>query len=199
VHQQSGSSLVWAPSSTWTTTINGLPPIQEQLPAGHETSWRSYLFNYVGKNGQLYDCPATERSRSIPKASRDRLPPAPQLVGLPLNGEIKLLSGIWRRGCGIGKRRRSAPAPRQAAVRAAFSGQRKCSCWADGPLADVRLEWANGPLVDLEIRFGPTTPGFNAARQGDKRRRAPRSSARIRAGRRQRGDAGRRPHPVQHR
>src|SRR3977135_2216274 len=34
------------------------PPMQDAMPAGFETSWRSYLFNFVGKHKQVYDCPA---------------------------------------------------------------------------------------------------------------------------------------------
>src|SRR5712691_12314738 len=33
-----------------------MPPMQDLiLPAGFETSWRSYVFNFVGKNTQVYD------------------------------------------------------------------------------------------------------------------------------------------------
>src|SRR6266404_5673642 len=58
-----------------------LPPIQEALPAGYETSWRSYLFNFVGKNGQVYDCPV-EKLEVYLIGSRAQLAPAPQMVGL---------------------------------------------------------------------------------------------------------------------
>ena len=33
------------------------PPIQDRIPGG-ESSWRAYLFNHLGKNPRLYDCPA---------------------------------------------------------------------------------------------------------------------------------------------
>ncbi len=71
-----------------------LPPIQETLPAGYETSWRSYLFGYVGKAAKLYDCPAEKEEvyalgmRAKPKG------PMPALAGQPVSGEIELLSGI---------------------------------------------------------------------------------------------------------
>src|SRR3989475_12003251 len=36
-----------------------MPPMQDLItPGGFETSWRSYVFNFVGKNTQVYDCPA---------------------------------------------------------------------------------------------------------------------------------------------
>src|SRR5882672_6994819 len=34
------------------------PPMQDFLPQkGFETSWRSYLFQFVARNPRLYDCP----------------------------------------------------------------------------------------------------------------------------------------------
>jgi prepilin-type N-terminal cleavage/methylation domain-containing protein/prepilin-type processing-associated H-X9-DG protein len=80
-----------------------MPPMQDFLRAGFETSWRSYVFIYVGKNPQVYDCPA-EKAEVYSKGMRAGLPPAPELAGLPVDGEDKLLSGIgavdvhWSRG-----------------------------------------------------------------------------------------------------
>jgi prepilin-type N-terminal cleavage/methylation domain-containing protein/prepilin-type processing-associated H-X9-DG protein len=71
-----------------------LPPIQETATGGFETSWRSYLFPFVGKNPQLYDCPAEKEEvyatgqRSKPKT------PRPEIIGQAVSGEIELLSGI---------------------------------------------------------------------------------------------------------
>jgi len=70
-----------------------MPPIQDTAPAGFETCWRSYIFNFVGKQKQVYDCPA-ELKEVYSRGLRDRLTPAPQLAGLAVDGEIKLLSGI---------------------------------------------------------------------------------------------------------
>src|SRR5687767_6891441 len=37
---------------------DGLPPIQEMLTQPRiETSWRPYLFTYVGRSKAVYDCP----------------------------------------------------------------------------------------------------------------------------------------------
>ena len=82
-----GTQLYVDDSNQW------LPPMQEYLAARYETSWRSYLFTFVGKNTQVYDCP-TEKEEVYSKGSRYRLPPAPDLAGLAVSGEIKLLSGI---------------------------------------------------------------------------------------------------------
>jgi prepilin-type N-terminal cleavage/methylation domain-containing protein/prepilin-type processing-associated H-X9-DG protein len=71
-----------------------LPPMQDTLPAGYETSWRSYVFVYLGKATSVYDCPA-EKSAVYAKGARATpLKPRPDLAGLPLPGEIELLSGI---------------------------------------------------------------------------------------------------------
>ena len=71
-----------------------LPPIQDRMPAGYETSWRSYLFPFVGKTPKIYDCPSEKEevyalgSRAKPKKAR------PEIAGLAVDGEIELLSGI---------------------------------------------------------------------------------------------------------
>ena len=70
-----------------------MPPMQDLLLAGFETSWRSYVFIYVGRHAQVYDCPA-EKTEVYSKGARVNLPPAPQLAGRAVDGEIKLLSGI---------------------------------------------------------------------------------------------------------
>ena len=73
-----------------------LEPIQEYLPPGtteYETSWRSYIFSYVGKSAKVYDCPA-EKVEIYSQGIRAGLPPKPEFAGQPVNGEIKLLSGI---------------------------------------------------------------------------------------------------------
>jgi prepilin-type N-terminal cleavage/methylation domain-containing protein/prepilin-type processing-associated H-X9-DG protein len=73
---------------------DGLPPIQDTVPAGYETSWRSYLFSYVGRAGRIYDCP-TEKTNVYAKGTRAApLKPRPDLVGLQVAGEDELLCGI---------------------------------------------------------------------------------------------------------
>ena len=62
-----------------------MPPMQDLMSAGFETSWRSYLFNFVGKNTQVYDCP-TEKDEMYSKGMRAQLLPAPELAGLPSMG-----------------------------------------------------------------------------------------------------------------
>jgi len=71
-----------------------LPPMQELLPRGIETSWRSYLFPMVGKNARVFDCPAEKSATYATGARATNRPPRPDLVGLPLSGEIELRSGL---------------------------------------------------------------------------------------------------------
>jgi prepilin-type N-terminal cleavage/methylation domain-containing protein/prepilin-type processing-associated H-X9-DG protein len=146
-----------------------LPPMQATVSGGFETSWRSYLFNLVGKNGQVYDCP-TEKEEVYATGSRYKLPPAPQLVGQAADGEIKLLSGIgavnvhWENG--------GAPPPfgrpYENNVCRASSIERPVNVllFGDGH-SDVRQEWPNDRWWIWKYDAA-NAPGFNRVVQGDK-------------------------------
>jgi len=70
------------------------PPIQDRLPQGFETSWRSYLFRWVGNNAHLFDCPTEkEEVYASGKPSKSKTPNL-WLVGQALAGEIEIPSGI---------------------------------------------------------------------------------------------------------
>ncbi|HEX7859968.1 MAG TPA: type II secretion system protein [Verrucomicrobiae bacterium] len=63
------------------------PPMQEFLARERiESSWRPYLFNYVGKNAQVFDCPV-EKKDVYAKGTNT-------IVGQFKRGEISLPSGI---------------------------------------------------------------------------------------------------------
>ena len=148
---------------------NWYPPMQATVSAGFETSWRSYLFNLVGKNGQVYDCP-TEKEEVYATGSRYKLPPAPQLVGQVVDGEIKLLSGIgavnvhWESG--------GAPPPfgrpYENNVCRASKIERPVNVllFGDGH-SDVRQEWPNDRWWIWKYDAA-NAPGFNRVVQGDK-------------------------------
>lgn len=145
------------------------PPIQELLPAGFETTWRSYLFNFVGKNGRVYDCPM-EKEEVYATGSRYKLPAAPEMVGQAVNGEIKLLSGIsavnvhWEPG--------GAPPPfgrpyeRNVCRASKLERPSQVLLFGDGH-SDVRLEWPNDRWWIWKYD-SPNTVGFNRIAQGDK-------------------------------
>lgn len=72
-----------------------LPPIQARLPqGGGESSWRAFLFSYVGRTPRLYDCPAEkEEVYGNAKPGKNR-PPSPWVLGQFVPGEIDIASGI---------------------------------------------------------------------------------------------------------
>jgi len=151
------------------------PPIQDYVPAGQfETSWRSYIFNYVGKNTQVYDCP-TEKDEVYSKGTRAGRLPAPQWAGLAVNGEIQLVSRIaavdvhWSRG--------GAPPPFGRPAGGLGYEDNVCRwnriekpsrvlIFGDGH-SDVRNEWPNDRWWIWKYD-NENTPGFNRVAQGDK-------------------------------
>lgn len=72
-----------------------LPPIQAQLPQGSgESSWRAYLYPYVGRTARIYDCPAEkEEVYASARPSKTR-PASPWVLGEFVRGEIDIPSGI---------------------------------------------------------------------------------------------------------
>lgn len=160
-----GTHLYVDDNSQW------MPPMQALMAAGFETSWRSYLFGYVGKNSQVYDCP-TEKEEVYSKGNRVKLPPAPQLAGLAADGEIKLLSGIaavdvhWSRGGAPPPFGRPEGYENNLCRYARIERPSRTIIFGDGH-SDVRNEWPNDRWwiwkYDAE-----NSPGFNRVAQGDK-------------------------------
>jgi prepilin-type N-terminal cleavage/methylation domain-containing protein/prepilin-type processing-associated H-X9-DG protein len=71
-----------------------LPPIQEGVPGTRESSWRYYLWNYVGHAAKVYDCPV-ERDEVYASARPNKNRPAsPWVLGQFVPGEIDIPSGI---------------------------------------------------------------------------------------------------------
>lgn len=148
-----------------------LYPIQELLPApqNFETSWRSYVFNFVGKNAKVYDCPA-ETVEVYATGQRANLPPAPQFAGQVANGEIKLLSGIaavdvhWSPGGAQPPFGR--PYEDNVCRWAKIEKPTQVIFFGDGH-SDVRNEYPNDRWWIWKYD-SENTPGFNRIAQGDK-------------------------------
>src|SRR2546427_10857498 len=148
-----------------------MPPMQDLMSAGFETSWRSYVFNFVGKTTQVYDCPA-EKDEVYSKGTRAKLIPAPQLAGLAVDGEIKLISGIaavdvhWTRGGAPPPFGRPAGYENNVCRYPRIEKPSRVLIFGDGH-SDIRNEWPNDRWwiwkYDAE-----NTPGFNRVAQGDK-------------------------------
>jgi prepilin-type N-terminal cleavage/methylation domain-containing protein len=70
------------------------PPMQALMPQGFESSWRPYLFQYVGRNALVYDCPTEKQevyaSGKPPKSTTA----SPWVIGQFVQGEINIPSGI---------------------------------------------------------------------------------------------------------
>ena len=155
-----------------------LMPIQEYLPPGtteYETSWRSYIFNYVGKNGKVYDCPA-EKVEIYSLGIRAGLVPAPQFVGQQVNGEIRLLSGIGAVNVHWEDPQSSPPFGRPATHvgggnlcrESAIQRPSQCIFFGDGH-SDVNSVYPNDRWwIFKEDASGSISPGFNRVAQGDK-------------------------------
>jgi prepilin-type N-terminal cleavage/methylation domain-containing protein/prepilin-type processing-associated H-X9-DG protein len=83
VHVYSGDNLDW------------LPPIQVEMPQiGARPSWRPFLFNDVGKNAKVYDCPSELKDVY---STGSRFAPAtnlPSAIGQFVPGENDLCSGL---------------------------------------------------------------------------------------------------------
>lgn len=71
------------------------PPIQAQITGG-ESSWRAYLYRYVGQSALVYDCPneKVEVYSSARRAGQKTGPGKPELLGQFKDGEIDIPSGI---------------------------------------------------------------------------------------------------------
>jgi prepilin-type N-terminal cleavage/methylation domain-containing protein len=70
-----------------------IPPMQERF-GNFETSWRPYLYTFVGRSAKVYDCPAEKEERyASAKPSRSKTP-SPWVVGQFIAGEMDIPSGI---------------------------------------------------------------------------------------------------------
>src|ERR1051325_1816627 len=78
-----GTHLYTGDNAEW------FPPIQASM-GSFETSWRSYIFRYVGENPNVYDCPV-EKWEVYAKGkltTNSNGPPALQFRGKPVAGAI---------------------------------------------------------------------------------------------------------------
>jgi prepilin-type N-terminal cleavage/methylation domain-containing protein/prepilin-type processing-associated H-X9-DG protein len=71
-----------------------LPPMQARVSPAVESSWRPYLYHYVGRNARLYDCPSEKEEvyaeAKAPKAKQAK----PEVLGQFTYGEIDVPSGL---------------------------------------------------------------------------------------------------------
>lgn len=150
------------------------PPMQDVLPGGAgETSWRSYVFTYVGKNPQLYDCP-TEKVEVYSLGYRAGLPPTPQYCGLAVPGELRLVSGIaavnvhWEGGGAPPPFGRTASYENNVCRWPNIQKPSQVLIFGDGH-SDVNGTYLNDRFwIWKEDGASSILPGFNRVAQGDK-------------------------------
>lgn len=153
------------------------PPMQDVLPGSspgnQETTWRSYVFTYAGKNPRLYDCP-TEQVEVYSLGYRAGLPPAPQFCGLAVSGEVRLVSGIcavdvhWESGGAPPPFGRPAPYENNLCRGTRIEKPSQVLIFGDGH-SDVNGTYLNDRFWIWKEDGAPSIlPGFNRVAQGDK-------------------------------
>ena len=142
-----------------------LPPIQAFIPRkAVETSWRAYLFPFVGRVAKVFDCPS-ERKEIYASGK-------PGVVGEFAFGEISIASGLgavnvhWTTGGAAPPFGRPAGYEdnlcRWSEVQAAW----RLILIGDGH-SDVFKVWPNDRWWIWKEVGNPNSPGFNRATQKD--------------------------------
>ncbi|HKS37016.1 MAG TPA: type II secretion system protein [Verrucomicrobiae bacterium] len=149
------------------------PPIQDFIPQGRiETSWRSYLFPFVGRNARVYDCP-TEKKEVYALGARAGIntPRRPEVIGRAVSGEIELLSGMgavnvhWTSGSSSPPFGRPAGYENNMCRWPKVESPSQLILFGDGH-SDIVNAWPNDRWW-IWKEVNPTSPGFNRAAQGD--------------------------------
>lgn len=150
-----------------------LPPIQDRMPAGHETSWRSYLFNYVGRTARTYDCPAEKQEiYALGKPSQSKTP-TPAVIGQAVAGEIEIPSGIgavnvhWLPGGAPPPFGRPAGYENNLCHSARIESPSRLILFGDGH-SDVFGVWPSDRWWIWKEIGNANSAGFNRVAQGDK-------------------------------
>ncbi len=160
-----------------------MPPMQGEVNDASlgdvEVSWRVFIFNYVGKNAKVYDCP-TEKDESYFLGKRFGAIDAPQFAGQTKPAEIQLMSGIgavfvdWATTVvpppfGRPKPTASHPEYENNLCRvASIERSSQCILFGDGH-SDVNLTWTRDRWWIFQLDTGRLgQPGFNRVEQGDK-------------------------------
>jgi prepilin-type N-terminal cleavage/methylation domain-containing protein/prepilin-type processing-associated H-X9-DG protein len=150
------------------------PPIQDRL-GSFETSWRSYLFRYVGENPAMYDCPV-ERAEVYAKGkltSNPTGPPALSIRGKAVDLEIDLASGIgavdvhWTTGGAPPPFGRPAGYENNVCRWNAVEAPSKLILFGDGN-SDIYGVWPHDRWWIWKEIGDANSSGFNRLAQGDK-------------------------------
>ncbi len=151
-----------------------LPPIQDLLPrGGGESSWRAYLFNLVGKNPKLYDCPAEKDEVYANAKPTNSKTPSPWVLGQFLPGEISIPSGIgavnvhWLVGGAPPPFGRPKAYENNVCRWSRIEAPVKLLLFGDGN-SDIYGVWPNDRWWIWKEMGDANSKGFNRLAQGDK-------------------------------
>ena len=151
-----------------------LPPIQEQIPGGgDETSWRSYLFKYLGRSAKTYDCPVEKAEVYASGKPSNSKTPSPWVIGQPVPGEIDIPSGIgavnvhWLAGGAPPPFGRPAGYENNVCRTSAIEAPSQAIFFGDGH-SDVFGVWPSDRWWIWKEVGNANSPGFNRLAQGDK-------------------------------
>jgi prepilin-type N-terminal cleavage/methylation domain-containing protein len=151
-----------------------LPPIQERImPQGFETSWRSYLFKYVGQSARVYDCPSEKQEVYASGKPSNSKTPNRWLVGQQLAGEIEIPSGLgavnvhWQAGGAPPPFGRPAGYENNMCRWSSIEAPSRLLLLGDGN-SDVFGVWPSDRWWIWKEVGNANSPGFNRLAQGDK-------------------------------
>jgi len=150
------------------------PPMQA-FTGSFETSWRSYLYRYVGENANVYDCPVEKKEvyASGKLTAPPNAAPKPELRGKALDGEIKLPSGIgavdvhWTGGGAPPPFGRPAGYENNVCRWNAVEAPSKLILFGDGN-SDIYGVWPDDRWWIWKEVGDDKAPGFNRVAQGDR-------------------------------
>lgn len=149
------------------------PPMQDILPRGFESSWRAYLYRYVGNAAKVYDCP-TEKEEVYASGRPAKSKTANlAVIGQFVDGEIDIPSGIgavnvhWLRGGALPPFGRPASYENNMCRWPNVEAPSRLLLFGDGH-SDIFGVWPRDRWWIWKEVGDANSPGFNRLTQGDK-------------------------------
>ena len=148
-----------------------LPPMQAELP-NCRTTWRSYLFSYLGRSARVYDCPAEIHDVYALGSRVAPLKPNAGVIGLQVAGENELCSGIgavnvhWEQGGAQPPFGRPAPDEDNQCRVAQIQKPVQCILFGDGN-SDFDELWPDDHWWIWKEMGSANSLGFNRAAEND--------------------------------
>lgn len=151
---------------------DGFPPIQARL-AGFESSWRAFLYSYLGRNPKLYDCPSEKEDVYANAKPFPTQKASPWVLGQFGPGEIDIPSGIgavnvhWNQGGAPPPFGRPPGYENNLCKWSMVERASQLLLFGDGH-SDVYGVWPQDRWWIWKEIGNANSPGFNRVSQGDK-------------------------------